>query len=75
MAKTIVAAALALLAACAHTANHGAGDCTDYRPLCLSGYERCETTGQGCTVCTCEDNARSGELAPANIPDPKQGPR
>lgn len=39
------------------------GTCREYKPLCLSGHERCETDKYGCEACTCV-SSEVGSRAP-----------
>ena len=45
------------LAACATTKNYGAGPCTEYSPLCVSGDRVCEHDKRGCEICTCVNDS------------------
>lgn len=51
--RMLLAIAAITVAGCATTKDYGAGKCTQYEPLCITGDQQCITDARGCRVCTC----------------------
>jgi len=67
--KRLATIVLLTLLGCAHTADHGAGSCTEYQPVCITGQRHCTTLPNGCTQCSCDSNYGTGEVNPSTIQD------
>jgi len=65
----LVTVLLLLAGGCATTKNYGAGNCTEYVPMCMTGDVICDRDQRGCEVCTCLNDA--GAAAPPPMMPPR----